>query len=190
MAGESRIDACLVRHLPWLFFFLSTNASSADAMLPRGASAGSQGPKVVDSPLSVRGGTAGGGRWRGPSSQEGMWRRVVTVGWGLVTVGLACSTLVPTPCALFHGVQHNSLFAAGVRAISGGPWVAQNCVEIVTEDGTVVARGLVNYSSQEVERIRFVASHYAGCRLVSEWWLGGDVVSLSPPPTFPPFWFA
>ena len=91
------------------------------------------------------------------------------------------------PCALFHGVQHNSLFAAGVRAISGGPWVAQNCVEIVTEDGTVVARGLVNYSSQEVERIRFVASHYAGCRLVSEWWLGGDVVSLSPPPPFPLF---
>ncbi|MDQ3931695.1 MAG: glutamate 5-kinase, partial [Actinomycetota bacterium] len=45
-----------------------------------------------------------------------------------------------------------SLLAVGVKGVEGG-FSAGDAVEVVAPDGTIVARGLINYDAVELERI-------------------------------------
>ena len=49
--------------------------------------------------------------------------------------------------------QHKSLFPSGVKSVAEGNFLAQDAVHLVAEDGTVIASGLSNYSSQDVEKL-------------------------------------
>jgi glutamate 5-kinase len=53
--------------------------------------------------------------------------------------------------------RNRSLLAAGVKAVEGS-FVPGDTVEIVDEDGTAFARGLVGFSSEELERIAGMGS--------------------------------
>ena len=49
--------------------------------------------------------------------------------------------------------KRNSLFAAGIVAVEGS-FSPDSCVAIVSEEGQELGRGLVKYSSAEIERVR------------------------------------
>ena len=51
----------------------------------------------------------------------------------------------------------SSLLPVGVVDV-GGVFDKGECVEVITGDGTVIARGLVNYTSEEIRRLRGVSS--------------------------------
>ena len=65
-----------------------------------------------------------------------------------------CGRLLIDDGALAGIQKRGSLFAAGVTAVEGS-FVAQNAVAIVSAtSGNEVARGLANYSSAEIDRIK------------------------------------
>jgi len=80
--------------------------------------------------------------------------------------GLVTSGKIYIDDGALAGIQkRSSLFAAGITRVEGH-FVAQNAVLIVSaRDGAPVARGLVNYSSTEIERIRGCKSSEIEARL-------------------------
>jgi len=60
--------------------------------------------------------------------------------------------------------QGKSLLAAGIVAIEG-EFPAQSAVQVMDESGQEIARGLVNYSSEELQQIRGCHSEAIGERL-------------------------
>lgn len=80
---------------------------------------------------------------------------------GLVPVG---RLVVDAGAAQAIRTQGKSLLAAGVVAIDG-EFPAQSAVQVMDESGQEIARGLVNYSSEELQQIRGCQSEAMGERL-------------------------
>lgn len=80
---------------------------------------------------------------------------------GLVPVG---RVVVDAGAAVAIRTQGKSLLAAGIVAIEG-EFPAQSAVQVMDESGQEIARGLVNYSSEELQQIRGCHSEAIGERL-------------------------
>jgi glutamate 5-kinase len=51
-------------------------------------------------------------------------------------------------------LKHHSLLPSGIKGIQGSNFLSHSCVEIVSLDGKVIGKGIVNYSQNEIDRLK------------------------------------